>query len=141
DPATGTVYLFYYHDDNTIWYARSTDAGETWTNAAIATTVPPTASDACHNGYPAFRFGSEGIGVPVDIYPRAAINDRGLIRVAWNDGRGGSSDIYNVFSSDRGATWSAPAQISAPSSAQEFMPSVVAVGHNFYFQWYTGQPQ
>ncbi|UCG70011.1 MAG: exo-alpha-sialidase [Thermoplasmata archaeon] len=88
DP-TGNAYVVWGDSRNPDWdiyFAKSTDWGETWTDPNIKVNT-----------------GSEN-----QTFPAMAIDSKGTLYVVWEDDRNGDSDIYFAKSTDGGQTWTNP---------------------------------
>ena len=97
-----------------IYFAKSTDGGETWSRARRISEVRAA-------GVSGFRSGN---GLPsFDVDPMT-----GAMHVAWSDARfTGVDQIALITSTDGGVTWSAPRRVSdGPGDAPEFTVSVAA---------------
>ncbi len=126
----GTVYVFYADFiSNTgplsIRFAKSSDGGRTWSAPAdVASGLNSPGRFRLRNADP--RFGTvPGAGFRANSFPTAAIGPDGAIAVAWtdfpngacvNDGSGRppcfNSDVRLARSTDGGARWSKPADVS-----------------------------
>jgi hypothetical protein len=88
--STGTVNVAWEDNrwsDWDIYFARSTDSGETWSNANRVNTAPSSTTQ---------------------IHPTMDVDSSGTIYIAWEDEINGNEDIYLGISSDGGVTWSDP---------------------------------
>lgn len=97
-----------------IYFAKSTDGGETWSKARRISEVRAA-------GVSGFRSGN---GLPsFDVDPAT-----GALHVAWSDARfTGVDQIALISSTDGGVTWSAPRRVSdGPGDAPAFTVSVAA---------------
>ncbi len=101
---------------------RSTDGGATWSTPTVITHLTATRVSDPSTGA-ALRTHDFG-GVP-------AVDQSGRLYFAWQDGRftsGKATQILLTTSTDGGATWSAPAVVSAtPATASAWNPGI-AVG-------------
>src|SRR5256885_2296980 len=79
-----------------LWVAKSTDGGSTWTRNQVAEL-------GAHN--------------PVNLFPQMAVDKAGNLYYAWSQTQGpaqdasgftGEQDVYYTYSTDRGTTWVAP---------------------------------
>jgi hypothetical protein len=86
-----------------VWMAVSTDGGKTFTD------------------YPVYVGPSDKIGFNHQ-FPNVAVDRDGNVYVLWSDDRG----VFYSFSSDRGRTWSAPAQVSRPPAQTAIFPWAAA---------------
>ncbi len=111
----------------TIASIRSTDGGETWSQAVPIATAAQTYPEDPDNG--------DTVRCPP--FPTAATNSRGTIFVAWRDIQStNSSQILVSKSRNEGQKWSPPKAV-ADVSTQAFMPTIAAfrrgrVGLYFY---------
>jgi uncharacterized repeat protein (TIGR01451 family) len=112
--ADGTnLYVTWYDDssgNSEILFSKSTDGGTTWSS-------------------------------PVNISNNARFSERPSITadgtnlyVTWHDGSFGFPEILFSKSTDGGATWSSPVNISNNGGFSEF-PSITTVGTNLYVTW------
>lgn len=81
-----------------IYYYRSTDGGQTWTERRNVTDDDPA------QGYQ-------------QVYPNIAVSpDGGRVDIAWFDARDGAAlranDVYYAYSTDNGSTWSSNIRIT-----------------------------
>ncbi|MEM7352881.1 MAG: sialidase family protein [Acidobacteriota bacterium] len=79
---------------STVWFYRSGDGGQTWTDLA---TITP--------GDDRREIGTGGVDkeyIHVDLFPTSAFLDR--IYLSWHEG----NVMFTSYSADRGNTWSAP---------------------------------
>lgn len=85
-----------------IWFARSTDAGGTWSARSDVSSAP------------------EGIG---HAFPAIVARGTGDVRIAWMDARarGGRWNAYYRRSTNGGASWSAETDISTPVSGLAYI--------------------
>jgi hypothetical protein len=97
-----------------LWIAKSTDGGSTWTRNAVAPL-------GAHN--------------PVNLFPQLAIDKAGNLYYTWSQTQGpaqdasgftGEQDVYYTFSTDRGATWVPPIPLTQESNDSAVMPWMVA---------------
>lgn len=144
DPSSGAVYVTYSRQNGGasgggVGVARSDNGGLTWTLASIPNT------------------GSSGSAFDVEYnFAPVKVDKNGTVYVAWGEGRTMTTDssgnhvasggvaIKYAYSTDRGATWSAPVTLSTSNGTATFptldvvSPGVVDVA------WYgtaaTGDP-
>ena len=97
-----------------LWVAKSTDGGSTWTRSQVAFLGD-------HN--------------PVNLFPQLAIDKAGNLYYTWSQTQGpesdasgltGEQDVYYTFSTDRGTTWAAPIPLTQESNDSAVMPWMVA---------------
>ena len=89
----GNIYVVWYTTPNgNIYLSYSTDGGATFSNTNITN----------YSGFPA----------PSPAAPQIAIDSGGNINVAWEDNRSGPLDIFFSHSSDGGATFPTPQNLS-----------------------------
>jgi hypothetical protein len=103
----GTLYVSYENWRNPtgrnggrVWVARSTDAGDTWTDhfVGLVNDLPSPLP-----GPGSFRAAS---------YPVLAVGDEGSLHIVWSNWQSGSADIVYTRSADEGATWTKPVKIN-----------------------------
>jgi hypothetical protein len=144
DQASGSVYVTYSKqnggsDGGGVGVARSDNGGLTWTTMSI----PGTGSDGS-------AFDVEYNFAPVKV------DAGGTVYVAWGEGRGMTTDangnhvasggvaIKYAYSTDRGATWSAPVTLSTSSGTATFPTLDVVSPGVIDVAWYgtsaTGDP-
>ncbi len=90
----GNIYVTWYDERNglsDIYFARSTDAGSTWTTPNVRVNSPSS-------GY---QLGSH-----------TAVDDSGRVYVVWDDSRSGIDDVYFSFSQDGGKSWSPDVRVN-----------------------------
>ena len=97
-----------------LWVAKSTDGGSTWTRNQVA-------SLGDHN--------------PQNLFPEMTVDKAGNLYYTWSQTQGPSSDssgltgeqdVYYTFSTDRGTTWAAPIPLTQESNDSAVMPWMVA---------------
>jgi hypothetical protein len=97
-----------------LWVARSTDGGSTWTRNQVAVLGD-------HN--------------PVNLFPEMTVDKAGNLYYTWSQTQGPSSDssgftgeqdVYYTYSTDRGATWVAPIPLTQETNDSAVMPWMVA---------------
>ena len=104
----------------TLRVIRSTDKGQTWSQAIVVADVLVLGARDPQTGAP-IRDGS--------ILAQMAINRKGHIDVVWQDARfsGGHVDgIVLSESTDGGLSWSAPVPVNRDLQVQAFMPTIHA---------------
>ena len=97
-----------------IYYAHSTDGGATW---SLPTRVVSRAVRANHLS-------------PSYVSPVIAVSGD-TIYVAWHDSTGDSNDledVYYSYSTDGGATWATPVNVSQSDGAQSLYPQIAVDG-------------
>jgi hypothetical protein len=117
-----------------IWVAKSTDGGETSTQQKVAdirqipSPIPPSGSPpAANDGLNSFRTGT---------VPTIGVTSDGTAHLAWGQWNGSDADVVYVRSTDGGATWSAPADVSNGATGHQFFPSLDTDGSNVHVAWY-----
>jgi len=101
-----------------LYVTRSTDGGATWTTALVDVSQPPL---QC--GCPGWDYWGAQMALGVDARDR--------VYVLWDAARtnGGTQRLYFARSADRGATWSAPQDVSlAPMGSNNLFPALAARG-------------
>jgi hypothetical protein len=144
DLVTGDVYIagmdeggggFPHNDTN--YFFRSTDGGNTWTNTYIGPTF--SGPGRCGNGYFATMYcpdywRHEGWGEP------AALNHVvHYVYAASNPGTGDPGDVFYIRSTDSGVTFSAPFQLNSdtdPTKAQWEPNLSVSPSGTLFAVWY-----
>ena len=104
----GEIYVAWAVDE-TIWFDRSFDQGETWMAHDIAAAdivggwAQTVAAIGRVNGMPV---------TGVDLSPESPYNGR--IYINWTDARNGSDDldVFVCYSDDKGTTWSSPIRVN-----------------------------
>lgn len=98
---SGNLYLVW--EDNTsdfdIYYRNSSDSGGTWSTIV-------NVSDT----------GSQDNSLQADL----KIDSNGILHLVWDDDTPGDTDIYYTNSSDNGATWVTPVNISINSGGSQW---------------------
>jgi len=104
---SGEVYVAWAFDEK-IYFDRSFDQGQTWLDEDIVVTDQPGG----------WTFNIPGIfrcnGMPITEVDRSGGNYNGRIYVNWGDQRNGQddTDIWIVYSDDKGSTWSSPTKVN-----------------------------
>jgi len=97
-----------------LWIAKSTDGGSTWTRSQVANL-------GNHN--------------PQNLFPEIAIDKAGNLYYTWSQTQGpaqdasgftGEQDVYYTYSTDRGTTWVAPIPLTQETNDSAVMPWMVA---------------
>jgi hypothetical protein len=97
-----------------LWVAKSTDGGSTWTRTQVAQLDD-------HN--------------PVNLFPEMAVDKAGNLYYSWSQTQGptsdasgltGEQDIYYTYSTDRGASWVSPIPLTQEANDTAVMPWMVA---------------
>ncbi|MCB2203308.1 glycoside hydrolase [bacterium] len=119
----GTVYLA-WAGPRGIYFDRSTDAGETWGEDRIIADQPG-----------GWDFGISGIsrsnGLPITLADVSEAPTRGTVYVNWIDIRNGDPDVFIMYSTDGGETWSDPVRVN---------DDAVGNGKSQFFTWATVDP-
>lgn len=119
--SSGTIYVAWEDErygDWDIFFAKSTDGGETWTEPNIR---------VCNDTTNA----SQG-------KPTIAVDSSDNIYVAWEDERNGDLDIYFANSTDGGATWTDPdVRVSTDTTNATQKAPTIAAGSTgtVYLAW------
>jgi hypothetical protein len=100
------------YENNEIYYARSTDGGANWSQAARLTNDP------------AWSF-----------WPSIGCSDS-IVHLIWSDWRDGewNWEVYYKRSTDRGASWGADTRLTF-DSAYSTHPSIAVSGRNVHVLW------
>jgi len=144
DPSSGSVYVTYSKQNGgseggAVGVARSDNGGLTWTTMSIPGT------------------GSTGSAFDVEYnFAPVKVDANGTVYVAWGEGRnistdangnhvaGGGVTVKYAYSTDKGATWSAPVTLSASSGTATFPTLDVVSPGVIDAAWYgtsaTGDP-
>jgi hypothetical protein len=97
-----------------LWVAKSTDGGTTWTRIKVAELGD-------HN--------------PVNLFPQIDVDRGGNLYFTWSQTQGpgqnasgllGETDVYYSYSTTAGATWAPPINLTKSSSDTAVMPWLVA---------------
>ena len=97
-----------------LWVARSTDGGSTWTRNQVAPL-------GAHN--------------PVNLFPEMTVDKAGNLYYTWSQTQGpasddsgltGEQDVYYTYSTDRGTTWVPPIPLTQEANDTAVMPWMVA---------------
>src|SRR5437588_585812 len=97
-----------------LWVAKSTDGGSTWTRNQVADLGD-------HN--------------PVNLFPEMAIDKAGNLYYTWSQTQGpaqdvsgftGEQDVYYTYSTNQGTTWVPPIPLTQESNDSAVMPWIVA---------------
>jgi hypothetical protein len=144
DLVTGDVYIAGMDEggggfphNNTNYFFRSTDGGNTWTNTYIGTPFPGPGVTAV--GYFACMFPDnggywrhEGWGEP------AALN--GIVHYVYDQHGTGSdpADVYYIRSTDKGQTFSAPVKLNTDTTSRpNWQPNIsVSPSGTLFAAWY-----
>ncbi len=116
-----TIYIAwedYRNGDADIYFAKSTDGGETWD--------------------PNKRVNTDSEDLPDQKRPTMAINSMGTIYIAWQDKIEGDWDIYIGKSTNGGTDWSDPSiEVNTDGGIQSQSKPTLAVGStgNIYLAW------
>jgi hypothetical protein len=106
---------FNYDDEWEIYYTRSTDSGDSWSENTILSTLDDEGSD----------------------WPSVAINDRGELIVCWMDYKYSPNlwrgDLFVRYSYDSGESWSEEEQITFTHDA--IYPNVIWQGDSIHVVW------
>jgi len=124
--ADGTVYAS-WNDGNSIVFTESHDGGKTFSPSRSVVEVAPP------------YFGGAG-GIPGVVramgFAQIGVDARegkvgGTIYLAWSDFRNGDVDVFFVFSTDEGSTWSKPLRVNSDPTHN---------GIDQFFQWMAVDP-
>lgn len=112
----GTYYVFWRDSfQDFLWFSKSTDQGDTWSQDASIVPMNPLPSTMTPGPY---RI--------VNLPTAAAHPVSGDLLVLWNDQAMGDPDVLAVRSTDGGATWSAPVKVNDDAGTDaQFFPWVV----------------
>ena len=97
-----------------LWVAKSTDGGSTWTRNQVADL-------GAHN--------------PVNLFPQMTVDTAGNLYYTWSQTQGpaqdssgfiGEQDVYYTFSTNGGATWVPPIPLTQEKNDSAVMPWMVA---------------
>lgn len=97
-----------------LWVARSTDLGSTWTRTKVAELGD-------HN--------------PVNLFPQLTVDRGGNLYYTWSQTQGpasdesgllGEQDVYYTFSTDAGLTWAPPIDLTKETNDSAVMPWMIA---------------
>ena len=131
----GEIYVAWAVDE-TIWFDRSFDKGETWMAHDIA------AADIVGGWAQTVSAIGRVNGMPVtgvDLSPESPYNGR--IYINWTDARNGSDDldVFICYSDDNGTTWSPPTRVNNDQAgSQQFFTwmAVDPVSGNIHIVFY-----
>jgi hypothetical protein len=127
DLVTGDVYIagmdeggggFPHNDTN--YFFRSTDGGNTWTNTYIGTPFPgPGVIPCSNNSYFACMFPDNGGYWRHEGWGEPAALD-GIVHYVYDQHGTGSdpADVYYIRSTDKGQTFSAPVKLNTDTSSR-----------------------
>ena len=124
--ADGTIYAT-WNDGNTITFTESHDGGKTFSpSRAVLDVAPPYFGGA--GGIPGV---SRAMG-----FPQIGVDARegklgGNLYLAWSDYRNGDVDVFSVYSTDHGRTWSKPQRVNSDP---------IHDGIDQFFQWMAVDP-
>lgn len=96
----GTVYLT-LQANNGVWLARSTDGAKS---------------------FRLFRV-SQRLADPGNVWVTGAVDNAGTVYVSWVDA--GTYSVFYSYSTDRGSSWSRPAQVNPPGTTA-MLPAIAA---------------
>src|SRR5436305_3291813 len=97
-----------------LWVAKSTDGGSTWTRSQVADL-------GAHN--------------PANLFPEMTVAKAGNLYYTWPQTQGppsdasglvGEQDVYYAFSTDQGTTWVSPIPLTQEANDSAVMPWIVA---------------
>jgi len=124
--ADGTIYAS-WNDGNSIVFTESRDGGKTFSPSRSEVNVAPPYFGGAGGIPGVFRaMGFAQIGV--DAREGKA---GGNLYLAWSDFRNGDVDVFSVFSTDHGKTWSKPVRVNNDSTHN---------GIDQFFQWMAVDP-
>ena len=124
--ADGTIYAS-WNDGETITITQSRDGGKTFSpSRAVENVAPPYFGGA--GGIPGV---SRAMG-----FAQIGVDSRegklgGTLYLAWTDFRNGDVDVFSVFSTDHGRTWSKPRRVNSDP---------IHNGIDQFFQWMAVDP-
>jgi hypothetical protein len=153
---SGTVYVAWQGDTggtfaqapgsvNGAAFVASTDNGKTFSMARLVTTYPPFTSGQ-FSGNGARECGDAPFNCPTgQTFPRfdlagpylTADTTHGTLVMAFQaEQSSGQGQIEYTFSTDAGATWSAPALLAHSTTGHQFFPWLIASGGRVSAIWY-----
>src|SRR5204862_2040242 len=111
-----TLIITFYRNVNgyfVLYLAKSTDRGQTWTRQPVQNLCPHDAAN---------------------IFPQMTIDTAGNLYYTWSQttgdptaaNGGGETDAYYTFSTDGGATWAPPIDLTKESGDSAVFPWMVA---------------
>lgn len=118
---SGKLHVVWADDRNgydDIYYANSTDGGDTWSSSVCVDDASSVHARA----------------------PSIAVDDEGNVYVVWYDDRSGNYDVYFAKSTDGGITWTKPnTRVNDVTTYQQQVPSIAVFGNgataNVYVAW------
>ncbi len=107
----GTIYVAWAYND-TIYFDRSKDGGETWFDKDAVVTNQPGGWTQNIPGM------GRSNGMPVTAVDNSKSIYAGTVYVNWTDQRNGedNTDVFIASSKDGGTTWSAPVKVNKDST-------------------------
>ena len=114
----GSIYVAWALND-TLYFDRSTDQGETWLQEDLIVSDQPQGWDQKIPGV------GRANGLPITLCDLSQGPNRGRIYVNWSDQRSGENDtdIWLAYSDDQGLTWSSPKRVNDDrGKAHQFFP-------------------
>ncbi len=103
----GEVYVSWALND-TIYFDRSTDGGNTWLANDVVAATQPGGWDYSISGHDRCN------GLPITAIDLSGGTHNGRIYINWSDQRNGptDTDVWTCYSDDSGNTWSAPVRVN-----------------------------
>ncbi len=112
------VWVDWRNVDTDVYFARSKDAGATW---SVSARVNHDIDDFWQSS------------------PDIAVNAAGVLHVVWYDNRTGTDDIYYSRSTDGGQTWSAEIRVNDVYTGSQCAPAIAALGDTVCIVWVDGR--
>jgi type IX secretion system substrate protein/BNR/Asp-box repeat protein len=112
--ANGEVYVSWSLND-TIYFDRSTDGGQTWLATDLIVSTQPGGWDYSIAGH------DRANGLPVTATDLSGGPYHGTIYVNWSDQRNGTfdTDVWLAKSTDSGNTWSLPVRVNNDAAGRQ----------------------
>ena len=117
---------FAHKRPQTVYAIRSEDGGNTWEQVEIATSEAPPLCTG--DGCPKAQYGAQAT---------VAADRNGNLIMAWNASAEphGGQQILAATSSDGGATWSEPQELSPPGDLVAAFPEAAGLGEKLSLMW------